>query len=451
MASTWDAAETAAGGIAQPFGQSRVTRMPSPHTIGGEEPMRVTPDRAQPDWPPAVIAGAYQTGVLGMRSLVRRGVRASCFDCNPSHAGFRSVYGSAKSCPDPDEEPQAWLRFMRDLAREQDGRAALIPSSDKFVSSISRFADQLSEHYLLSPGVALQGLLADKQTQYRLAAEHGMPMPRTSRVQSLAEAEAFAREASFPCLVKPMHFREWQRFPAGHRLLGTKVAIAPNAEALLENYRLASQVNPCVILQEIIEGADTAKRVYLACYDSGGRRIAHAMFRELRCDPVGFGPASVSEPVVDPETDAVCDRFLRSIGYVGICEIEMKWDSRDGRVKLIEANPRLSGGGDAAPYAGVDLCWLHYLDLIGQPVRAVGPTGTPFRHVVLRADAAAVPAYLAARLISWREVLDSYRGRLAFYDLDRDDWRYSLETLLVSAKTLLATAWRSMFRKGMPT
>ncbi len=82
------------------------------------------------------------------------------------------------------------------------------------------------------------------------------------------------------------------------------------------------------------------------------------MFRELRCDPVGFGPASVSEPVVDPETDRVCDEFLRSIGYVGICEIEMKWDDRDGRVKLIEANPRLSGGGDAAPYAGVDLCWL---------------------------------------------------------------------------------------------
>ena len=35
-------------------------------------------------------------------------------------------------------------------------------------------------------------------------------------------------------------------------------------------------------------------------------------------------------------------------------------------MKLIEANPRLSGGGDAAPYAGVDLCWIHYLDLIGR-------------------------------------------------------------------------------------
>ena len=97
------------------------------------------------------------------------------------------------------------------------------------------------------------------------------------------------------------------------------------------------------------------------------------MFKELRCDPIGFGPASVTEPVRDEETDGVCDRFLRSIGYAGICEIEMKRDTRDGQVKLIEANPRLSGGGDAAPYAGVDTCWLHYLDLIGVPVTPVVP------------------------------------------------------------------------------
>lgn len=383
--------------------------------------------------------------------MARRGVRASCFDCNASQPGFRSVHGVARLCPDPDEESDAWLQFMLQLAREQGGRAALIASSDKFVSSIARFAAELAPHYLFTPQATLQGLLADKQTQYELAAAHGMPMPRTQRVGSVAEAEAFADSAAFPCLVKPMHFREWQRFSAGHPLLGTKVAIANDRHALLENYRHASEVNPQVILQEIIEGPDTAKRVYLACYDSGGRRIARAMFRELRCDPVGFGPASVSEPVLDPETDAVCDRFLRDIGYSGICEIEMKWDARDGRVKLIEANPRLSGGGDAAPYAGVDLCWLHYLDLIGQPVVPVAPNANPFRHVVLRADAAAVPAYLAAGLIGWRDVLDSYRGPLAFYDLDRRDWRYSLETLVVSARTLLVTAWRDMLRRRANT
>jgi len=55
--------------------------------------------------------------------------------------------------------------------------------------------------------------------------------------------------------------------------------------------------------------------------------------------------------------------------------MELKWDARDNRIKLIEANPRLTGGGDAAPHAGVDMCWLHYLDMIGKCRKADAPFG----------------------------------------------------------------------------
>jgi hypothetical protein len=205
----------------------------------------------------------------------------------------------------------------------------------------------------------------------------------------------------------------------------------------VEAYSLAAEVTPEVILQEVIQGPDTAKRVYLSCYSANGRRIANAMFRELRCDPFEFGPASVSEPIDDPEVDAICDGFLRKVGYSGICEIEMKRDTRDGQAKLIEVNPRLSGGGDAAPYAGVDLCWVHYCELVGRPLPPVAPRGNHFRHIVLRADARAVPAYLAAGLITWKDVLRTYRRPLAFFDLDWRDWRYSLETIYVCLRSLI--------------
>lgn len=394
-------------------------------------------DRAESDWPPAVIAGAYQTGVLAVRSLRRRGVRTSCIDSNRSNPGFQSVYGPALLCPDPDSHPDDWLRFMLELSARNGQRAALIPSSDKFVSAIARHAGALREAYILSPGIALQASLAEKMSQYELAARHGMPLPVTRDVATMKEVIEAAETVRFPCLLKPGHFREWQRFSPGHELLGRKIAIVRSKEELVATYAMASAATPRLIVQEIIQGGDTAKRVYLSCYDARGRRIAHAMFRELRCDPMGFGPATVSEPVNDPEVDSICDRFLRNIGYVGLCEIEMKWDSRDGKPKLIEANPRLSGGGDAAPYAGVDLCWIHYQDLIGREVAPVAPDGGDFRHIVLRTDACAVPAYWKAGLIGWRDVLRSYRGPRAYYDLDWHDWRYSLETLAVSARSFL--------------
>lgn len=400
------------------------------------------PTRAEPGWPSAAIAGAFQTGVLGVRSLKRRGVRAVMFDCNTQNSGFQSVYGPARACPDPDHKPAEWVRFMHDLSRELGGKPVLIASSDRFVSAIAKHADALRDHFILSPGVEQQGLFAEKQTQYKLAADHGMPMPLTRYVKSAHEVAEFGRTAMFPCLIKPTHFREWEKFPPGHKLRFTKVSIAANAQELLDNYRLAEGVTPDVILQEIIEGPDTQKRVYLSVYDSNSRRIANALFLEWRCDPFGFGPATVTVPVEDAEADTVCDNWLRSIGYSGICEIEVKRDTRDGKVKLIEANPRLSGGGDAAPHAGVDLCWLHYCDLIGKHVEPVGPDGRYFKHIVLRAEGAALPSYWKAGLISWRDILHTYKPPLAFFDLDWRDPRYSLETFYVTARLL----WRGIIK-----
>jgi predicted ATP-grasp superfamily ATP-dependent carboligase len=385
--------------------------------------------QAAPGWPSAVIAGAYRTGVLAVRTLTKRGVRVASFDCDARMPGFRSKYGRSELCPDPDTHPRAWVDYMIDLARRMGDKPVLIASADQFVSAIAAYATRLAEHYVLSPGVRLQGLLATKETQYALAEHHGMPLPLTRFVKSADDVKAFASAARFPCLLKPLHFREWRQFPDGHALSYEKVAIAETASELLTLWELAAEVNPNTIAQEIILGDDTNKRVYVSCYDAGSRRIANAMFRELRCNPLQFGPATVTEPVADEETDAVCNAFLQRLGYAGVCEIEMKRDARDGRVKMIEANPRLTGGGDAAPYSGVDVCWLHYLDLAGHAVLPESPRGNHFRHIDLRADVSAIFAYRRAKLITWTDVFRTYGGPRAFFDFDVSDWRYSLETI----------------------
>lgn len=395
------------------------------------------PSQSVTDWPPAVIAGAFQTGVLGVRSLKRRGVKTLIFDCDSAMSGFRSVYGPARLCPNPDGEPRQWVEFMKGLAHELGRKAVLIPSSDQFVTAIADYSEVLQDYFLLSPGIKIQGLLAQKQTQYRLAMEHGMPMPLTGMVDSLEELRVFSHKLTYPCLIKPWHFREWEKFPVDHRLSHQKIALASSVQELIANYELAKPITPSVIVQDIIQGPDTAKRVYLSCYDRTGKRIANAMFRELRCVPLGFGPASVSEPFPDVEADAVCDSFLKKIRYIGICEIEVKRDSRDGQVKLIEANPRLSGGGDAATYAGVDLCWIHYLEMIGRQVEPISPTGKHFRHVVLRAEATAIPEYMRAGLLSWRQLCSSYKPPLKFFDFDLRDWRNTLENSIVSIRLLV--------------
>ncbi len=404
------------------------------------------PLRADPTWPEALILGAYQTGVVAARNLRRRGVRVRLVDCDARQSGFRSAHGPALLCPDPDADGEAWIAFMQGLARAAAAPPVLIPSSDQFVSALARAADALRPHFRFSAGADLAGALADKDTQYALAARHGMPMPLTRFVERADEVEAFAREARFPCVLKPIHFRRWQRLPEHHPLYFRKLVVAHDAAELRAAYAHACAAEARVILQEIIQGPDTHKRVYLAHYGADGARTGTALFRELRCDPVAFGPATVSESVTDPEADAVCDRFLRAIGYRGICEIEVKRDARDGVVRLIEANPRLSGGGDAGPYVGVDLAWLHYLDLAGVRHAPVTPAARDVRHVVLRSDGTALVRYLRLGIIGWGDVARSYRLPLAFFDLDARDLRPSIRTVAAFVRAVL----RELLAPGDP-
>jgi predicted ATP-grasp superfamily ATP-dependent carboligase len=399
------------------------------------------------DRPPVVVAGAYQTGVVLMRNLARRKVQTCCIDCDASQPGFKTVYGKAHLCPNPDTEPAEWEQFMIELATSIDRKPVLIPSADQFVTAIAAHAAALEPYFVFrSASVATQALLATKRRQYEIADVNGMTVPKTKFVESIEQVREFAGEAQFPCLMKPVHFREWERFPTGHPLLSQKIALANSPDELEASYRLVESVTPAVVLQEIIEGPDDAKLVYLSCYGRGSKRLGSCIVRELRTTPIYFGSASVVEPVSDPETDALCDGFFKSIGYEGLCELELKRDSRDGRVKLIEANPRYSVTADAAPYAGVDLGWLHYLDLIGEPVEPVAWNGRHFHHIVLRRDVNCFRSYLIAGLTTWGGIAKSYRSAV-FFDFDLRDWRLTIENSVYLLKVLLYPTYRRLFPK----
>jgi predicted ATP-grasp superfamily ATP-dependent carboligase len=406
------------------------------------------PTKAERDWPTVVVAGAYQTGVVLMRDLARRGVSVCCIDCHREAAGFRTIYGPGYECPNPDEHPSEWLNFMIGLAEKLGGKPVLMASADQFVSAIAMHADALEERYIFhKSSVAVQSVLATKEQQYELASRHGMPVSRTRFVKSLSDAAEFGSGARFPCLIKPVHARVWEAAPARHPLYCATVLLVDSADELIAKYRLAAEINPHMVIQEVIEGPDTAKVVYLSCYGGDGRRIGSGVVRELRTCPAHFGAASVVEPVVDEETDTLCDQFLQSIGYAGFCEIELKRDARDGKLKMIEANPRYSVTADAATYGGVVLGWLHYLDLIGQPVVPVQFDGREFRHICLMRDFRTIDTYLREGLLTWRSVLSPYRGNVGFYDFDLRDWRVTAKTVRSLAKVVAARIYRRFVPK----
>ena len=60
---------------------------------------------------------------------------------------------------------------------------------------------------------------------------------------------------------------------------------------------------------------------------------------------------------------------MRRISYSGILDLDLRWDARDDRYKLLDFNPRL--GAQFRLFrdpAGIDVVRAQYLDLTGHPI-----------------------------------------------------------------------------------
>lgn len=372
---------------------------------------------------PAVVASVFQTGLNLMRDLEQKGVRVVGIDCNPENPGFRSRYGRSYLCPNPDTAPDEWLAFMIALAKHIGERPVLIAAADIFVSAIGQHVGVLREYYIFSEaGCVLQARLSTKQDQYALAHQYGLPAPQSVYVQSAEELQAFCEKARFPVLLKPRSHREWESLPSGNPLRGHKTISARDADELMKFYFEVCDFVPQAVAQEEIVGPDSSKYCYLSVYGQSGQRLGACVVRELRAFPILYGCATLVEPVVDDEIDRVCNEFLQAIGFIGLCEIELKRDSRDRRLLLIEVNPRFSGTGDCAKYTGIETGFLHYLDLVGENPASMVPTRFGFRHIMFVNDLTAFPKYLDQKLITWGQWMASLAGPTKYFDLDFRDF-----------------------------
>jgi D-aspartate ligase len=423
-------------------------RPPARFTFDGLAKVLAKGDQSRAHRPPAVVASVFQTGLNLMRDLEQKGIRVVGIDCNSENPGFRSRYGRSFLCPNPDKNPDDWAVFMLALSEAIGEKPILIAASDIFVSAIGRHAELLSSHFIFSKtGCKLQASLATKETQYALAREFGHPSPLATHVQSEVDLIAFCQQARFPALLKPLHHREWQALPPGNPLAGLKTISANSADELLSHYRTVRTLVPNAVAQEEIVGPDSAKYCYLSAYAQSGQRLGFCVVRELRAYPLLYGCATLVEPVVDDEIEQACNKFLSAIGYIGLCEIELKRDTRDGQLRLIEVNPRFSGTGDSARYAGVETGYIHYLDLIGQTPGPVEATEFGFRHIMLCADFAAFPKYLEENQITWSEWLRSLSGHIEYFDLDRSDFANARRTAVEAARALFGGLWHTRKRR----
>ena len=94
--------------------------------------------------------------------------------------------------------------------------------------------------------------------------------------------------------------------------------------------------------EEVIPGPDDRLLYWCGFVGPEGRVGGRLVGRKRRIVPIHFGSATFVELVDAPDVEEQCERFLVSVGYQGLCGVELKRDPRDGVAKLIEVNARYS-------------------------------------------------------------------------------------------------------------
>ena len=92
------------------------------------------------------------------------------------------------------------------------------------------------------------------------------------------------------------------------------------------------------------------------------------MARRTRQHPIDFGRSSTFvETIEQPEVEAPAARFLSSLDFTGVVEVEFKHDAREGRSKLLDVNGRLWTWIGLGALAGVDFPYLAWRQALGHP------------------------------------------------------------------------------------
>ena len=288
-----------------------------------------------------------------MRSLGRKGIPVWVLR-DPEHPLAAASRYTRRSIEWPRGDAATKVAFLADLADRRGLTGwVLIPTTDEVVSLVAHHHEALAGRFrLTTPPWDRVAWACDKTCLNELADAAGVAHPWTAYPQSPEEVASL--DCPFPVIVKPA-VRE-----SLNRLTTEKAWRADDRRSLIALHAEATLLLPPqqVMVQEMVPGNGESQYSFAAlCQD--GVPVASVVARRVRQFPADFGRFSTFvESVDDPEVAAEGERLLRQAEYTGLMELEFKRDARDGRLKVLDANPRVWGWHTLTQREGPDFSYL---------------------------------------------------------------------------------------------
>jgi predicted ATP-grasp superfamily ATP-dependent carboligase len=294
-------------------------RLPSPSIVAPQQSPR------------ALILGGAHGSLAIARSLGRRGIDVGLLT---DHQLARLSRYVRRSFAWEGPARRDAVPYLVALARREGlAGAVLFAGGDAEVRFIAQNHAELASVFRLTtpPWDSTQWML-DKHLMYQHAAAIGIDAPRCYQPRHRRDVEEL--QCRFPLVLKPTVRTQENAFTLA------KAWCVHDRATLLARYERAAAlvgVNG-IVLQEFIPGGGEAQYSYAAVYDRGSP-VASMVARRRRQYPIDFGYTSTFvETVERPEVEDAARRFLASLDYTGLAEVEFKYDQRDGSYKILDVN-----------------------------------------------------------------------------------------------------------------
>lgn len=379
----------------------------------------------------AIILGGAHGSLEIARSLGRRGIPVWLVTADNPLASLSRYASQSFRWRGPRDGGA--LAFLTELARRYDLDGwVLFAGSDDDVWFVAQNHAALAAFFTLTtPAWDKIRWTHDKRAMNARADELGISYPLTRQARSRDELKSLGM--SFPVILKPA-LREGR-----NAFVDAKAWRADDEAALCSRFDEAKALvgADSIMVQELIPGGGQTQFSYAAVWDRG-KPVAALVAQRRRQYPVEFGFTSTFvETIAQPQVEAEACRFLASLDFSGLAEVEFKYDARDRRYKILDVNARAWSWLALGAAAGVDFPLVQWRLTTGEEIAPLAPRIGAQWLYFSRDFAASICDMFAGRLTP-STYLKSFRGPRARAVFAWDDPMPALLDLPLSAVRVAA-------------
>lgn len=182
----------------------------------------------------------------------------------------------------------------------------------------------------------------DKLNTMKACSEYDIPCPYT--VDAVFTIDDVPLDLKYPVISKPRSASG----SVGLHFAGSRAELAQHID------RSKAEGLGDILVQEFIPQTGKQYNAHFLFDDSGEARTA-ILTEKCRWFPVDGGASTLCRTIHDGSILEICAKLLKKIGWIGYCDLDLMEDPRDGSVKVIEINARISANVKICFAAGVNI------------------------------------------------------------------------------------------------